>query len=378
VARRERMFVGVTCGRGGRGIDAALIKVVGRGERMKVEQLSAVSRPVPEPLRTELRAERAPAAGRLAEWDRELGRVMAEACRDVLEERALLPREVAGVGMKGHTTVYQPPADGKGGGVLELGSAATLARQTGMAVVGGFCGSDMAAGGVGGPMTAWAEWLMLRDRRLSRVVVQLSAIASITFVGTGAAACEVVAFDTGAGTVLIDHFARQLYDRAMDEDGSMAARGRVDEAMLNELLARDYFRQAPPKRTCPADWTGEAAQRIEMMAGRHRCRARDLLATVTELTARTVADGVLSQTERPHEVILAGGGARNIHLAGRVRALLSPCSTYGIGRYGLDMQAHAAVCYAVLAAARMDKVSAHCHLATGAEEPAILGAVTLP
>ena len=118
--------------------------------------------------------------------------------------------------------------------------------------------------------------------------------------------------------------------------------------------------------------------RLMNMGTKHACPHADLLATVTEMTARLVAMAVGKLTERPHEVILSGGGAMNIHLAGRIRKLLSPCSTYTSQRYDLDLRAKEAVCYAILAAARQDGVPAHCPVATGAERATVLGGVWSP
>jgi anhydro-N-acetylmuramic acid kinase len=216
---------------------------------------------------------------------------------------------------------------------------------------------------------------MFRDNRLSRVVVHLGAIATITFIGSDAAAGDVVAYDTGPGTVLIDYLTRQLFKQEFDTDGALAARHEPSESLLNELLVGEHFHRPPPKRTTVDDWSGPACDRLEMLAGKHRCKAGTLLATVTELTARTVEKAVLSQTERPHEVILTGGGALNIHLAARIRKLLSPCSTYSCERYGLGVRAHGATAAAVLAAARTDGHPAHCHNATGAAKPVVLGAL---
>ncbi len=382
MAKDERTFVGLYCGPSVDGIDAALVNVRGRAEKMKVRQTHFLCRAVPRPLRKRLRKAAggwAEAATDLAKLNRDVGASLVHACEAVLKAGRVASKYVAGVGLMGPAAAYVEPTLSEGpGAVMELDSAATVARKMRLPVVSGFAASDLAAGGVGGPVWAWPDWLIFRDDRLSRVVVQLGGIASITFIGSAAAACEVVAMDTGPGTILIDALTRQLFDSEMDEDGAIAARGKVNKTLLNELMAGEYFRRDPPKLTHPADWSGAAQQRLEMMAGKHRCRARDLVATVTELTARTVAKGVLARTERPHEVILAGGGAKNIHLAGRIRTLLSPCSTYAAERYGLDLRAHAAVCCAILAAARLDGFPAHCHVATGAEEPVILGAVWSP
>jgi len=382
LAKKERTFVGLYCGPSADGVDAALVTVAGQGEKMKAKQAHFLCLPMPQPLRDRLHKVAsgwAGAASDLARLSRDVGALLSRACGAALKAGRVPAKYVSGIGVMGPVAAYVPPTPSEGHGwAIALDSAATVARTMRLPVASGFELSDLSAGGVGGPVWAWPDWLLFRDDRLSRVVVQLGAIASISFVGSAAAACEVVAMDTGPGTILIDAITQRLFDRPMDEDGAIAARGKVNEALLNELLAGEYFHRAPPKRTHWADWSGAALQRLEIMAGKHRSQAVDLMATVTELTARTVARDVLARTERPHEVILAGGGAKNIHLAGRIRHLLSPCSTYAAERYGLDVRAHGAVCCAVLAAARLDEFPAHCHAASGAEEPVVLGALWVP
>jgi anhydro-N-acetylmuramic acid kinase len=346
---------------------------------MQVRQTHFLHLPMPVALRQQVRSVASgwaePAAG-LGKLDRELGLLLADACQRLMREAGLRPKHVTAVGMAGQLVGYVRPTLSAGpGSAMELASPAVVAEETHLPVVAGFAASDLAAGGVGGPLWAWPDWLMFRDDRLSRVVVQLGAIATITFIGGAAAACEVVAYDTGPGTTLIDAVAEDLFERPFDADGALAARGTVHEPLLNEFMSAEHFQRKAPKLAAPGDWAGPAVQRLQMMAGKHRCSAGDLLTTVTELTARTVAHDVLALTERPHEVILAGGGARNIHLAGRIRTLLSPCSTYTAERYGLDLRAHAAVACGVLAAARLDGYPGHCAAATGAKAPVVLGAV---
>jgi len=382
MAKKDRTFVGLYSGAAVDGVDAALVRIGGSGEGMSVRQTHWVHRPIPDLVGTRIRSAGggwATPAGDFARLDRDMGDLLADACEALLTEASTPAKYVAGVGLIGHTAGYIRPSPSSGkGAIWELGSPATLCKRTGLAVAAGFAATDLAAGGAGGPVWAWPDWLMFRDDRLSRVVVHLGGIATITFIGSAAAACEVVAYDTGPGTILIDHLARQLFKRDVDTDGALAAKGSVHEPLLNELLAGEYFRRTPPKRTTSADWSGPACQRLEMMAGKHRCPAKALITTVTELTARNVAVAVLGLTERPHEVILTGGGALNIHLAGRIRTLLSPCSTYASQRYGLAIRAHGATAAAVLAAARIDAFGAHCHTATGAAQPSILGSLWLP
>ncbi len=378
----KRTFAGLAVGPSADGVDAVLAEVTGKGEHLAVAQKHALTRPMPEALAKQLRTVAGgwaePAAG-IARLDRDLGAFVAETARKLLRDAAAPAKHIAGVGLIGYPAAQTAPAaaEGKGCG-LELGSASLVARETALPVVSGFSASDYAAGGVGGPVWAWCDWRMFRHQRLSRVVLQLGAICTLTFVGSDAAACDVVAYDTGPGTVLIDALAARLFDAPMDADGAAAARGEIDEGLLNELMAGEFFQMPAPKRTHVGEWGERVFQRLEMMAGKHRLDAAGLLTTVTELTARVAARDVLALTERPHEVILAGGGALNIHLAGRIRKLLSPCSTYTAERYGLDLRGHTATAAAMLAAARLDGFPAHCPRASGADEAVLLGSPWVP
>jgi anhydro-N-acetylmuramic acid kinase len=388
---KERVFIGLYTGAAADGIDAAVVTVKGRGEAMSVAGAHHVEKMYPQTLRQRIQAFAGghtaasqtghPAAESfkaLAELDRDIGIAAAATGKALIAHAGLKADDIEAVGWSSQLISLVPPgASNQIGAVLEAGSAAIIAERLARPVVSGFSASDVAAGGLGGPITAWCDWLLLRDERLSRVTVHLGGIASLTFIPAGADPADVVAFDTGPGTMVVDELVYKFHHRMYDTDGSIAAGGRVDPVLLNELQAGTYFQQGPPKRTTPGEWSQKYLWRVLQMAQKHNCQGADLIATVTELTARSIAQGIADLTERPHEIILTGGGAMNIHLAGRIRQLLSPSSTYTVEKYGFVICAKQAACYAILAAARLDAVAAHCPAATGAKHPAVLGAVTL-
>jgi len=384
VARKRRtdrrVLIGLACGEAADGAEAALVEVRGRAERMKPRQLASLHRAFPPELCRRLRAIRAGKGvppGEAARLERDVGVELASLVEEAKNIARRAGEEVLAAGLLG-LRISEACLAGQVGAVVELGSAAIAAGRSTLPVVSGFAASDAGAGGLGGPVTAWVDWLLFRDKRLSRVSLHLGGIATLSFIPTDAAACDVVAFDVGPGTILTDAFAEKYFGRPCDIDGGLAAKGRPSEAMLNELLAEEYFHRQPPKRTGAERWGGAMLERIGLIARKHRCRGEDLLATVTELTARSVALAVEGLTERPHQVILTGGGAKNIHLAGRIRALLCPSSTVTSEKFEIDSRAKRAVCAAVLAAARLDGFPAHCPWATGATRPTVLGAVWQP
>jgi len=376
----ERTFLGLCSGGAADGVDAAAVAVRGRGEAVTARVLGGLHRPFDDGLRHRILATaggQAHKTAELAELERDLAEAFAAAAEAALQEVRLAPGDLAAVGCSGQRLGGVGPGR-RGPAELVLPGPAQLAPRVGAPTVGHFEAADLAAGGCGGPVTAWADGRLFRDERLARVVVHLGALATLTFVPAAAAASDLVAFDVGPGTAVSDALAARQLGRPWDTDGAAAARGSVHPALRNELLAHPYFQQAPPKRTEPSAWGQRYLWQLTAMARKHRCTDADLLATAVECVARTVARAATEQTERPHQVVLAGGGARNIHLAGRIRALLSPSSTLTCERLGVPLRLHGAACTALLAAARLDACPAGLPNVTGARSRTVLGAVALP
>ena len=378
----ERIFLGLYSGAAADGIDAAVISVRGLGESMAVSQVTHINKLYPETMRREILAlsgGHEEPANALSKLDRDIGIAAAATAKIAIESAELKLENIEAVGWSGQAVGFEPAGkSNRLGASLELGSASIISGRLTRPVVSGFAVGDFAAGGCGGAITAWPEWLLFRDERLSRAVVHLGGIAALTFIPTDADPVDVVSFDVGPGTIVIDELIHKFHNRMFDTDGSIAAGGRINPVLLNELMSNPYFHSKPPKRLNPADWSQKYIWQMLQMAQKHNCSGADLISTATELTARTIVQAISALTERPHEIILTGGGAMNIHLAGRIRTLLSPCSTYTVEKYGYGIRAEQAICYAILAAARLDAVSAHCPTATGAEKNATLGAVTIP
>ena len=379
----ERKFLGLAGGWAADAVDAAIVSVTGRGERMKVKELHHTHRPLDEALSGRILSaskDSQHSDRSLAELDRELATAFAEAGQAAIRASGVDRGQVVAVGSSGQTIARLPPQNGeRPGSVLELAAPAVIAEMLRLPVVAGFAASDLAAGGWGGPLAAWPDWLIFRHKRLARVVLHLGGLASLTFVPAAAVPTDVVAFDVGPAGLVLDALSRRRFGQPFDRDGAIASRGKISKAMLNELLSHAYFRAAWPKLTTGRPWDDAYIQRLEILARKDGLAAdSDLIATYTELIARSIAEAIGKLTERPHEVILAGGAAQNIHLAWRIRALLSPSSTYPVERYGFAARAYAAVCHAVLAAGRINGKTAHCPPACGAGRAAVLGAIWQP
>jgi anhydro-N-acetylmuramic acid kinase len=206
-----------------------------------------------------------------------------------------------------------------------------------------------------------------------RALQNIGGIANVTVVGRG---MRPIAFDTGPGNTLLDAAARRLSRGrlAMDRDGRLAARGRVDQAALARLLAHPFLRRRPPKSTGPE--TFDLAV-VDAAFGRGWTRrAADVLATLTRFTAHTIVDAHRRWSPAPiAEVVVSGGGALNPTLMAHLREL-SRAPVRSIAELGLPPLAKEPVAFAYLGLCTLEGRVNHLPHTTGAAAACVLGSLT--
>ena len=311
----------------------------------------------------------------------EIGECLAQATLALLDEAGLDPSQVAVVGSHGHTIWHLPPAAGRRGSTLQIGDAATLAARTGIDVIADFRTADMAAGGHGAPLVPFADRIMfaVRDRR--RALQNLGGIGNVTWLPPRGSNEPLLAFDTGPGNALLDLAAERATGGRLrcDQDGLLAAGGRVDDGLLGRLLDDPFFQLEPPRST-GRERFGHVL--IETLVAEFDTRGEegwaDLLATLTALTAKSVGDAYRRWVipRGVDEVVLTGGGAKNPELVRRIRAELDPIPLAAEGALGLASDAREAAAFAVLAWAHLLGAAANVPEVTGAEGPRVLGSLT--
>ena len=328
----------------------------------------------PQELRERLLAVLPPARVGVSEWcalEAEVGQAFGRAAATGLAE--LGPAEL--VASHGQT-LYHDVAEGRVRGTLQIGQPGWIHRATGLPVVSDFRNADVAAGGQGAPLVSLLDQLWLGERPTA--VLNIGGIANLTLVGAG----SVRTGDTGPGNCLLDAAAQQI-GRPADLDGELAAAGVVDEAALAVLLAEEYYSRPLPRTTGREYFHREYVADRLAAAGVPVPAGADLFATLTELTARTIAD-VLSGSG-VQRVVASGGGLRNPVLMARLAELVGPVLTSA--QCGLDADAKEAYLFALLGylsvhglpgTAPVDPAEPDGARATGAAGPTVLGSLTPP
>ncbi len=307
--------IGLLSGTSVDGVDAALVRISGRGTacRARLERFDTF----PFTKRQKERIAGAAGPGRrdsaeLARLDTALGKIFARAALRIAgDEKAAGTVDL--VGSHGQTMLHLP--GGREGVSVQIGSATVIAQLTGIPVVSDFRSADVAAGGEGAPLLPVTDFLLFRSERKSRLIVNIGGMANLTFLPAGGSWEETRAYDTGPGNVLIDRIVtlQSAGRRRFDRGGASAARGRVDRPLLRRLLAHPFLRRKPPKSTGFEEFGDTLAADLVRRATRRRVGEADLLATVTAFTALSAGREIVrcAAGERGVELYVCGGGARN-------------------------------------------------------------------
>jgi anhydro-N-acetylmuramic acid kinase len=319
-----------------------------------------------------------------------LGDLYAEA---VLSAQKKLKVKAELVGCHGQTLYHQGrPATFLGRQLAvtwQVGDGSRMAVKLGVPVVSDFRPADMAAGGKGAPLVPFLDYLLYRDPRIGRVMLNIGGIANITALPPGATLDQVIAFDTGPGNMVIDALAEQLFGEACDRDGKIAASGRVLEDVVRRFLGESYFRQKPPKTAgreeFGREFTREFLHACNLWGKEHDTpvEKKDVVATATAFTARSIRDALRLYVAKKgsfSELIASGGGTKNPTLMSGLRAGVEDfgLTVRSSDEFGIPSGAKEAVAFAALAYETWNRRPSNVPSATGAARPVVLGKISYP
>lgn len=325
----SRRIIGLMSGTSLDAIDVAMVRIQKHGLNATVRLEHFRSFPYPAKIRSVVRDLFDPKRARIDDicrYDFILGEVFAAAVLRLLEETRIKADSVDLIASAGQTVWHDPELSIVNADVdwikepiatrstFAIGQSAVIAERTGIITVGDLRVRDVAAGGHGAPLVPYFDWVLLRHKSRGRCIQNIGGIGNVTYIPPGAKWEDVIAFDTGPGNMIIDELAwiatkgREAYD----VDGVLGAEGTVRQELLDAWLSDPYFAKQPPKTTGRELFGAQFARRI--LADAEGVDIRDLIATATALTAESIARGYrefVHPRGPVHEVLLAGGGAKN-------------------------------------------------------------------
>jgi len=394
VRKPRRMALGLMSGTSVDGIDAAVVEIESGGASARITQRCFRSYPFPPGIRSRIFRLFNPKLARVDEichLDFLMGELFAEAANCIIQECGMRAGEIDLIGTAGQTIWHDPEPHRENLDVswiqhpietrstLAIGQSAVLAERTGILTVGDLRVRDVAAGGQGAPLIAYADWVLLRSATLGRCVQNIGGIGNVTYLPPAAQLESVIAFDTGPGNMVIDALTDVATGGRLkfDEDGKIAASGTVDDSLLTAWLDDPYFAKKPPKTTGRERFGVQFARRALTEA--QGVPLENLIATATALTAHSIAGAYrdfVSPLGPVDEVIVGGGGSENPTLMRMIRDLLPGAAVVRHEDRGISSRAKEAIAIAVIANDAILGMNTNVAGATGGR-PTVLGKISL-
>lgn len=370
--------VGLMSGTSVDGIDAALVEIEGEGLDIRVELLAGQTFPYKAAVREEILAVcsgKPLSLEELARLDYTIAEEFAQAALNIIP----INTKVDLIGSHGQTVYHQPPRGNQLGYSLQLGRGDVIARLTGIDTVSNFRVADIAEGGQGAPLVSKIDVCLYRHPHRHRCLQNIGGIGNVTYLPPTSLPQwqeKIIGFDTGPGNVLIDLAVQQLTDNQLhfDLNGEWSRQGKPCEALVRKWLKQDFFRQKPPKSTGRELFGVEYLHQCRRDAQEYNLSPADFLATLTELTAASIADSYRRfLPSLPQDVILAGGGARNLYLRERLQHHLPQCRWLDSDDFGISSEFKEAIAFAILAYWHIQNYPGNLPQVTGAKREVVLG-----
>lgn len=359
-------YIGVMSGTSLDGIDVVLAAI----DEHLVVQLANHSHPIPLELKNAILAVcqgQQLTLSQLGQLDHRLGKLFAEAVQTLMDEQGLTHADVVAIGCHGQTVWHEPQGDAPH--TMQIGDNNHIVARTGVTVVGDFRRRDMALGGQGAPLVPAFHHALLAHPTERRMVLNIGGIANLSLLIPDQ---PVKGYDTGPGNMLMDAWIWRQKGKPYDKDAAWASSGKVILPLLQQMLSDPYFAAPAPKSTGREYFNyGWLERQLAAFPG---VAPEDVQATITELTAVTIAEQVLLSggCER---VMVCGGGSRNPLLMARLAGLLPGIEVGTTDEAGISGDDMEALAFAWLACRTVSGLPGNLPSVTGASEASIIGAI---
>lgn len=364
-------YLGLISGTSADAIDAALIEIEAIGRpRVLATRSTDWDAELRERILRFARRDAVVDVDDLATLDAEAGEAFARAALALMADAKLDASGIRAIGSHGQTLRHRLDRDPPF--TLQIGDPNRIAERTGITTVADFRRRDVAAGGQGAPLLPALHAAAFADASESRAVLNLGGIANLTLLPKGEGI--VRGFDTGPANCLVDAVVAASGTGRRDDGGRRAASGRVHAGLLGRLLSDPWFRTPPPKSTgrevFNLDWIGATGEGLAA-----QIEVDDLLATLIEVSASTIASALRTTQPGTARLIACGGGVHNPYLMERLAASLPGVNVETSAAHGLDPDFVEAAGFAWLAHLTLEGLPGNLPSVTGARGPRILGGI---
>lgn len=363
IAQKEtRKILGLMSGTSLDGLDIALCAVSGSGENTNVKILEFETISYSEDIKNEIRkvfAKKTIDFQHLALLNEWIGILHSGMINDCLSKWNISSSEVDLIASHGQTVLHAPKflhqQEKFPNATLQIGDGDHIAVKTGIITLSDFRQKHVAAGGEGAPLAVYGDYLLFGKKGENRIMLNMGGIGNYTYLPASLNSEEVFVTDTGTANTLIDIFTKHYFaEKSYDKDAEIAQQGTVNQELLNELKKDNFFQKSFPKSIGQELFNFDFVQSALVKCGLENISASDLLATLTRLSAETIAEAIFFTikntpiTAEDFHIYMSGGGTNNPLLVKWLKELL-PCQFHTSDDLGILSDAKEAVLFALLA-----------------------------
>ena len=362
------LYLGLMSGTSLDGVDAAIVDF---GGSMPVA-LHCLTESYPESISgriQELTRATSITLDALCGLDVDIAEFYVEVVHKALAAASISADSIKAIGSHGQTIHHNPDQTPRF--TLQIGDPNTLCAGSGITTVADFRRRDMALGGQGAPLASAFHHSVFHSADKDRAIINIGGIANITHLPADTEKA-ISGFDTGPGNTLLDYWVSLHLKKRFDNEGAWAAEGNIDTNLLQEMIAAEpFFLQNPPKSTGTEHFSPSWLDKFLS----EKPKPADIQATLLELTAQTIAMGIMRLEQPPGECYICGGGIHNRALINRLEKLLPKTTLQSTATLGVDPDYVEAIAFAWLARQTINGRAGNLPSVTQAKSSAILGGI---
>ena len=355
----ERTIVGLMSGTSVDGLDIAVCKITGSGNRTKINVTHHTTIPYDAAFKADIAqifSIKTVDLEKVTLLHAHIARVHANMVLSALTSWGIQASSVDLIASHGQTIYHAPasmhPQSGYGNATLQIGDGDIIRTATGIITISDFRQKHIAAGGEGAPLALFGDTILFASENENRVLLNMGGIANFTYLPAGQTT-SIISTDVGPANTLIDSYVKANYAGLnYDANGEIASSGKVNEAFVNAVLAHPFFSAAFPKTIGPElfnlDFIAAACKSAGIVTMAHQ----DMIASLSYITARVITDGIhkiVGDANKEIVIYASGGGIHNAYIMQQLQNLCPNASFKKLETLGVHPDAKEAVLFAILA-----------------------------
>ena len=211
------------------------------------------------------------------------------------------------IGFHGQTIIHKP----KDGYSIQMGDASLLSQELKEKVICNFRANDIKNKGEGAPLTPIYHKLLIKKFKINNptLILNIGGISNYTYCNKNILSGK----DIGPGNVLIDEYLKKTKGMNYDPNGNIASSGNINKDIINQFYEHEFYNVKEKHSFDRKEFDFSFVKGLEF---------EDAVATLTYFTALIISQNIKKNFENEIEIILCGGGRKNLTLIDHIKKLL--------------------------------------------------------